>query len=220
MLLVITLFMFIGALISLEPSLISDEIGAKNSLGWVYAAAGVGSCGSSLAVARRAYPRNPLPRVGVALAVLGVTTIGYASAPSLAVAIGVNFTVGMAFGWVAAPALTVLQQRSPVAVVGRTMAAVTIAQQASQGVAALAVGAFGADHVRVAVGVIGACCIVIGGAVALTTWRRVEPPGPLGSPLAGGVDVLGDAPTGEPALVGTPTGAPDAGPDCDPQPRP
>ena len=215
MLCIVTLFMFIGALISLEPSLISDEIGARNSLGWVYASAGVGSCTSSLLVARLAYPRRPLPRIGIALTVLGVTTIAYALASSLAVAVVVNFTVGLAFGWVAAPSFTVLQQRSPVAVVGRTMAAVTIAQQASQGVAALTVGQFGAEHVRIAVAVIGVTCIAIGAGVALLTWRRVEPPGAAGSPLAGDVPVVGDAPadlTAEPGWAGTPTPAPDPAP--------
>jgi MFS transporter, DHA3 family, macrolide efflux protein len=203
MLCVVTLFMFIGSLISLEPSLISDEVGAERSLGWVYAAAGVGSCTSSLLVARRSYPARPLPRVGVALIALGLTTAGYATAPTLAAAIGWNFAVGFAFGWVMAPAITIVQQRSPAVVIGRTMAAVTIAQQASQGVAALLVGGLAEGQVRAAVATIGAFCVVVGALVAVATWRRVEPPAPPGSPLARGDDVDLTADT-VPEIAGTP----------------
>ena len=109
-----TLFGFIGAIISLEPVLLKDELGAgRGALGIVYATAGAGSCASTAWLARRPAPPHPLPRIGIALALLGATTVGYSTSQTLLQAALWNFAVGLSFGWVLAPTVTVVQRRTP-----------------------------------------------------------------------------------------------------------
>lgn len=188
---IVALFGFIGALFSVEPVLLERELGVgQGSLGLVYAAAGTGSCLSALALSRRPMPLRPLPRIGIALALLGVSTVGYSTSPNLLGAAAWSFVVGSCFGWVLAPSVTIVQRRAPSVVIGRVMAVVAIAQQASQGGAALLVGGLSGQSVRPPMAFTGLALVVIGGVVWLGCRRWVEPPPLAGSPAAGGL--LGD----------------------------
>ena len=183
----LALFGFIGALFTLEPHLLSDEIGAsRGSLGVVYAAAGLGSCLSALVAARRPAAPRPVPRIGLALALVGLGTAGYSTAGSLVEAVAWNFVIGLCFGQTLPPAFSLIQRRTPGRVIGRAMAAVSILQQASLGAVALLVGELAGGGVRTRVLATGVVVAVIGIAMYALTGGRDDPPAPAGSPDAGG----------------------------------
>ncbi|HVF20226.1 MAG TPA: MFS transporter [Mycobacteriales bacterium] len=183
----ITLFGFIGALFTLEPNFLSDEVGvAKGSLGVAYAAAGLGSCVSALLVARRPARARPVPAIGTALAMVGAATIAYSTSRSLPEVAFWNLVVGLCFGQTLPPAFSVIQRRTPSGVIGRAMAAISIVQQAALGIVALLVGQVLPGSVRVRVLGTGVVLVVVGIAVFLTTRLRDDPPAPAGSPDAGG----------------------------------
>ncbi|MCA1824147.1 MAG: MFS transporter [Mycobacteriales bacterium] len=185
LLVVMTLFGYLGVLFSLEPVLIVNELGARHGdLGLIYAAAGAGSAVSTATLARLAPPPRPLPRVALALATLGALTIGYSTSPTLLVAAGWSVLVGLAFGWVLSPSATVVQRRAPSVVIGRVMASFTIVQVGAQGLAALVVGAVAGSSVRPSLAVTGAACVAVGITVFLGTRGRDEPPPAPGSPAA------------------------------------
>ncbi len=183
----ITLFGFIGALFTLEPNFLSDEVGvAKGSLGMAYAAAGLGSCVSALLVARRPARARPVPGIAVALAMVGVATAGYSTAQSLPEVVVWNLVVGLCFGQTLPPAFSVIQRRTPSAVIGRAMAAISIVQQAALGLVALLVGQVLPGDVRARVLGTGVALVLVGAVVFVTTRRRDDPPPPTDSPDAGG----------------------------------
>ena len=183
----LALFGFIGALFTLEPHLLSDEIGAaRGSLGIVYAAAGLGSCLSALYVARRPPRPRPVPHIGLSLALVGLGTAGYSTASTLAQAVSWNFVIGACFGQTLPPAFSLIQRRAPSAVIGRAMAAVSILQQASLGAVALLVGEILGGEVRARVLGTGVTVAAVGVAMYGFSRRHDDPPAPAGSPDAGG----------------------------------
>ena len=183
----VTLFGFIGALFTLEPNLLADEVGVpKGSLGLAYGAAGFGSCVSALLVARRPAPARPIPSIAGGLMLVGVFTAAYSTAGSLAEVVGWNLVIGLAFGRTLPPAFSVIQRRTPGAVIGRAMAAVSIVQQASLGLVALLVGDVLPGGVRSRVLGTGVVLVVVGGVMLAATRDRDDPPPPPGSPDAGG----------------------------------
>lgn len=188
------LFGFIGALFTLEPNFLADEIGAsRGSLGAVYAAAGFGSALSAVLVARRPPAARPLPRIAVALGVVGLFTAGYSTATSLTQAVLWNLAIGLAFGQTLPPAFSLVQRRTPGAVIGRAMAFVSIIQQAALGLVALFVGSVVGGSVRDRMLGTGIALAVISvGMFALTRHRDDDPP-PPGSPDAGGSTLPADA---------------------------
>ncbi|HVE98400.1 MAG TPA: MFS transporter [Mycobacteriales bacterium] len=185
----LALFGFIGALFTLEPHLLSDEIGARRgSLGVVYAAAGLGSCLSALYAARRPPRLRPVPHIGLSLALVGAGTAAYSTATSLTQAVFWNFVIGACFGQTLPPAFSLIQRRTPGAVIGRAMAAAIILQQASLGAVALLVGEVLTGGVRARVLGTGVAVVIVGVAVFLTSRGRDDPAPPAGSPDAGGVE--------------------------------
>jgi len=183
----IALFGFIGALFTLEPNFLADEVGAREgSLGAVYAAAGFGSCLSAVLVARRPVVARPVPAIGFALALVGVCTAGYSTATSLTQAVLWNLAIGLSFGRTLPPAFSLIQRRTPGAVIGRAMAFVSILQQCALGLVALLVGEVIGGPVRHRMLGTGVALVVVGAGMYAVTRSRDDEPAPVGSPDAGG----------------------------------
>ncbi|HVE64375.1 MAG TPA: MFS transporter, partial [Mycobacteriales bacterium] len=190
----VALFGFIGALFTLEPNFLADEVGAREgSLGAVYAAAGLGSCISAVLVARRPMSVRPVPRIGIALAAVGLCTAGYSTSTTLAQAIAWNFVIGLCFGQTLPPAFSLIQRRTPSAVIGRAMAFVSIVQQSALGLVALLVGEVLGGPVRARLVGVGTALVVVGAVVFVVTRLRDDAAAPAGSPDAGGSSAAAEA---------------------------
>ncbi|MGN0070853.1 MAG: MFS transporter [Atopobiaceae bacterium] len=165
-----------GAFDSLESLFYRDVLKVGSEwMGWISAAAGIGSTVGALAVLRFSERRLSLETVALLLVVIGVGSMVYVGTSSVAVALVGQLITGFGFGAMGPVKDMVLQKNCDIRYIGRATSVLSVGMN-SAGTLPLLVAPFFADAFGVQATLFGASTIAAAiGAVALA-WTHAGNP--------------------------------------------
>ena len=165
-----------GAFDSLESLFYRDVLKVGSEwMGWISAAAGIGSTAGALAVLRFPTKRLSLETVALLLVVIGVGSMVYVGTASVAVALVGQLIAGFGFGAMGPVKDTVLQKNCDIRYIGRATSVLSVGMN-SAGTLPLLVAPFFADAFGVQATLFGASTIAAAiGAIALA-WTHAGNP--------------------------------------------